>query len=1068
MAKEGDFIEKLDSFTTSLSDLVEILKEQNKRAPTENLNQMLDALDPKTITQISEDIKLIKKDVIQINKTNDKILSEIKAIKKSKEGGNVIGDAGDKQNQNKLVEGVKTIILIAGAVLAIGMAFKLVGDVDPLSVISLGIGIIFVAEAFARVASIKDKDGKPITLKQTVLTSLTLVIMSAAILASGFLLKAMPLISPMTILSIIGVGLGMGLATFFLLKGIKHLSASDILKAYMVPVLLPLIAGGVVAAGYILQSMPTVGFGQLLSTVLLSIALVPMAFAFKLVIGVLKGETKIDIPGVKSETKSEINIKDVLIATAIIPLMSMGIVIASVILQATQKVEWSVVETSIAIGLTILPFAAIIWGLKKLDVGIDDVILGSISILMISAAIMVSSMILSLGSYDNIIPLEWVLGTALSIATFGAASYLLGMGGVAGLIAIGFGAIATLIVSATILASSYILGAGDYSKPIPLDWVLGTGLALLAFVPAMILAGVGIIGIGLGIYAMDMVANSIVSVAQILSTGKYDKFPTLAWSGGVGLSMTAFGIASLTLGAAIVGSLGVGALALKLGLNATLDIARTIVEASKIFAGGSWANGPTADWSGGVALAIGTFADVFVKMNALNLISSLFGGDAMGPKEFTEFVKNMAKSLYDVGEVFNKPGSFNEANVPTKDWAEGVGLSLMAFANVMASLQGGAGGKLLNIATLGLSGDGTTSTDDFVKQMLALASGLVAVGKFFDNPDNVTTYNTDNVPKKEWSEGVGGALSGFASAIKALHDAGLDVDVDDLEDDDGAIAVMRALSKGILEIGILFDSSGSTFDVSKIPTEDWSKGLGSALTMFADAASNLKEIELSDIFKIYYVGLAVSRFSQQMSQLEKYAKTFESGGISDNIINTIQKIVNVIPKESEIDPLFNLTKALNELKEAMDVGMWTSLNTIAVGIDKISYSLNNISLDKIDSLFKLSTGLNLLGLVDKLNLEKTLDVMEAKKNQLSSVSNDSNPINAFFDKLLGQNNTNRPENLMSGKQQIKSFGGADESKDNFKQELLSYVQNIDTNITKIAAPRKEGEEQFEGKYVGYN
>ena len=58
--------------------------------------------------------------------------------------------------KSKIKDGIQTVILIAGGVLAIGLAFKLIGQVDFLSVISLSMGILYVSLAFAEIAKIKD------------------------------------------------------------------------------------------------------------------------------------------------------------------------------------------------------------------------------------------------------------------------------------------------------------------------------------------------------------------------------------------------------------------------------------------------------------------------------------------------------------------------------------------------------------------------------------------------------------------------------------------------------------------------------------------------------------------------------------------------------------------------------------------------------------------------------------------------------------------------------------------------------------------------------------------------
>jgi ribose transport system ATP-binding protein len=59
MAREQDFINKLQGFTNSLEDLVEILKEQNKSNPSETLNKLVGSFDGNVLKTIAEDVKEI-------------------------------------------------------------------------------------------------------------------------------------------------------------------------------------------------------------------------------------------------------------------------------------------------------------------------------------------------------------------------------------------------------------------------------------------------------------------------------------------------------------------------------------------------------------------------------------------------------------------------------------------------------------------------------------------------------------------------------------------------------------------------------------------------------------------------------------------------------------------------------------------------------------------------------------------------------------------------------------------------------------------------------------------------
>ena len=58
----------------------------------------------------------------------------------------------DPKKEGQIKKGVTTILLIAVAVLAIGLAFKLVGKIDFLSVVGLSLAVVLMAIAFEKIA----------------------------------------------------------------------------------------------------------------------------------------------------------------------------------------------------------------------------------------------------------------------------------------------------------------------------------------------------------------------------------------------------------------------------------------------------------------------------------------------------------------------------------------------------------------------------------------------------------------------------------------------------------------------------------------------------------------------------------------------------------------------------------------------------------------------------------------------------------------------------------------------------------------------------------------------------
>jgi len=129
-------LEALNNLSVALEDIADILA---KKQSTSSTGAALESGDlSKNLKEIDAGIKSIKADTQEILKGQKTILemSRKNSADKKKTPMEEIG--GDKKQESNLKKGLGTILLIAVAVLAIGLAFKLVGKIDFLSVISLG------------------------------------------------------------------------------------------------------------------------------------------------------------------------------------------------------------------------------------------------------------------------------------------------------------------------------------------------------------------------------------------------------------------------------------------------------------------------------------------------------------------------------------------------------------------------------------------------------------------------------------------------------------------------------------------------------------------------------------------------------------------------------------------------------------------------------------------------------------------------------------------------------------------------------------------------------------------
>lgn len=773
------FIDNLQTFTDSLDNLVQLLKEQNEKG-IDSISKMTSALDGDKLKTISEDMKLLVESTTRIDNRTKEILTEVKAARKAKEGG-MFSKISDNENKKKVVDGIKVILLISIGVLALGMAFKIIGTVDPVSVIALSLAMYTMAMVFEKIANIKE-----LTSKKAATVSGILVIMSAAILFSSFFLRWVAPISLITGFSIVFISVTLGLATYLLMKSFEKidLSKPKVLKNILLsPLILPIISTAIVMSSFILQLTQPLSLQQALSALLIggilgiatflllkgfekidlsnnkvmknallsplilpmiSSAIVLSSFILKLTqpitatqaltalaIGttmglaaffLLKGLSKVDL------SKKE-NMIGILLSPIILPLIALAIVGASYVLGLMKPINidyvgliklagtiglstlallpsiiiinkfklsktdlmnasigillisasivasslvfsyfkplttdpFTLMGHSISMGIAIISFLPAVYVMSKL--GAKEIIQGTLGTLAISLVISASSWILGLGKYENAPPVQWSLGVGLSLLTFGLSVVALGLVSVMATPAVVLlGAAMTLVVGGTIALTSHILSKGNYSGGPTVEWGKGTGLSLLSFVPAMIISGIGAVAILLGSLSILLVAKTIVKVSNILSNGNFKNSIPMGWALSMGILLPLFGTAMVTLGA--LGLLGGGLMLV--GREMIISISKGIVESSKILAGGTYTKGPSYEWSRGVAISIGAFA---------NAISNLDNAD-FNPKKFSSFINTTSLAMVEASKTLST-GVWDK--YPSTQWNNAVRNTLNTF-----------------------------------------------------------------------------------------------------------------------------------------------------------------------------------------------------------------------------------------------------------------------------------------------------------------------------------------------------------------------------------------------------
>lgn len=809
-------LEALNNLSVALEDIAEIL---SKKQSTSGTGAALESGDlSKNLKEINAGIKSIKADTQEILKSQKTILemSKKSATDKKKTPMEEIG--GDKKQESNLKKGVGTILLIAVAVLAIGLAFKLVGKIDFLSVISLGLAIMFISVAFEKVAKLK------LSLKEAAMASAAMVLMSLAVTVSSWVLSMIkPIGFTQAITGILIAGMFyvianhmenifIGVAAFDKLKvspvklvtSLVAISTAIAISSWVLSMIRPMSIGQSITAILIAGMFAVIGFSfhkiatgvaafklanvkvtdLLLVLVGISAAITASSWVLGMIrpLGIWQAITGILISamfmiiafnmekiavGVVAFKKTGVKATDLLLVLVGI---AAAITVSSWVLGMIKPIGiWQFLT---ALGIVVL-FAVMSYFMDKLAIGIvliekflgkGKVFLIPLVMVAISLAIMLSSHILDKTADIKFTTLLKVLALglilALVVTAFTPAMFILGKIGIKNLLTGGLGIV---IMATAIMASSLILSFGNYTKYPNWKWTLGVALSLIAFIPAVVLlgaiamTGVGALAVLAGAGMVLVVAGTIAATSHVLATGKYAGGPPVWWAMSTALALTTFTAGMILLGAMIVGTFGLGAVALAAGGEAVLMVADTIVQTSFRLQRGKYEGGPTKEWAEGISLALGAFTPVYGMLMA-NSILSIFGGGGVGPEEFTKAILTVCDGIITAADKFAGANAVFKKG-PPKEWAAGVGSAIGAFSPVYKVLADNSGWLSSGV-----------SVEDMAKAIMTISRGIVDAATFFNSPENTGVFDVSKVPSKAWADGVGGALGAFSPIFKALSE----------------------------------------------------------------------------------------------------------------------------------------------------------------------------------------------------------------------------------------------------------------------------------------------------------
>ena len=967
------------------------------------------------LNKMLSNIKEIKADTTKLLKQQNILLELNKSKKtdKSKDVDTVSKLGKDKKAGKNFKDGVGVILAIAGAVLAIGLAFKIIGSVDFLSVISLAISLPLLAYAFSKVLTTVKKVGydpkKDSTYIILAMTSMSLSIaMSSwilrlvtpigfgqavtAILIAGMftvlsfglgkILKALKDIKiesinrtivylPMVMLSMstaiavsswvlgtvktIGFGqaitailiagmftvLSFGLAK--ILVGLDKLKAKDIYKIPFLAIIFPAMALAISLSSYFLQGVVPLGLGKAITAILIAGMFTVLSF----------GLAKILVALNKAETKNIVG--KVILLPIIFPAMALAISLSSLILQGVQPISFSQFLTSIGISLLFLAMTPTIVLINKflgdnIKKMVSEVFFLPIIFTALSAAILASSFILA---QSVVVPLNILLQSAvigltlsLTLAVVAAGIFIVKKTGIT-MKDLLFGCAGMAVIAGAIALSSLLLSIGNYSNYPSLQWALGVGVSMLLFVPPVVLlgtivaasVGTGAIIIAAGALAMVIIAGAIVAVDAVLANGKYSNYPSLQWALGVGTSLILFVPAIVALGTLMVGTLGIGYLAVLAGISVMKTLAQSIVDVDTIVSKGRYNNYPSHEWALGVGGAITAFAPVIKAMEGEGIVGLIRGG--IDVDTLKKGIIAVSEGIMIAADFFSTHrGSF--LNPPSVEWANGVGKAINAFAPVF---------------DLFSHQKWYESNQDIIDKMKygvsALCYAIIDASNIFSqNKASFSSY-----PSNEWGTGVANAIKAFTPIFDIIN--GTKWYQSSFGRINDLIMGVSNISRAMAYAANIF--SGASW--GNYPSKIWAVNVGEAINEYSQIASKLNDNSSIDFSIMDNSITSIGRTGKilngiNFNQVLNKQYMIDLGYVVDQYDAMVNRLSASAKSRSDLyglsimfDPVLNIAKGISALSD--------SLSRLANSMDSFNTSVGNFDINKTSAFIQTTHGLGL-------------------------------------------------------------------------------------------------------------
>jgi archaellum component FlaC len=385
-------------------------------------------------------------------------------------------------------------------------------------------------------------------------------------------------------------------------------------------------------------------------------------------------------------------------------------------------------------------------------------------------------------------------------------------------------------------------------------------------------------------------------------------------------------------------------------------------------------------------------------------------------------IKLVAQSIVDSASILSK-GKF--VGGPSKAWAEGVALSISAFAPVYKNLSTGG---LLQL----LTGSGP-STKQMADAITTISQGIVDAGTFFSKDSTIFTGG----PTKEWSEGIGAAISSFAPVFDSLNKGGIFGLFKGGVDPESMTKSIVAISNGLVSAGKILGDAKANFTGG--PTKEWSDGISGALSAFAPVISSLGT---GGVFGFFTGGLKPENMNSAITEISKaianaslelskgnYSSSIPGNYIANlsNNIKELIKLTNYLDGSGGFEEKYS---GITVKKSSEIARMSNDYNKLATSIGNLGSAIQSLDIERITALKTFTGSIVLMSLMDSSQFESMMDKLESKAKIFVDVINDV---------------TNSTQGTVS----IKSAATNKESGPGL-QDVINVMNRIDSKLSQIS------------------